>query len=101
MPSRVVTWRDLWVILLLAPPDSAFARAVAGCGHTASEHLALLQVHVVNVGNWQRAHGKKNTAPKLPVCMRPEDEQPTKYGTSSMTIEEAAEWLGWPTPSQN
>ena len=66
------------------------------CGHTAGEHTYLTQLYVAQVANWQRSGGKKSTAPKLPDCLRPEDEREvTRYGTRSMDLDDMAQWLGW------
>lgn len=100
LPSPGLSWRDLWVILLHAPAESPWARALSLCGHTADEHGYIAQLHVAQVANWQRAGGKKGTAPKLPDCLTGEDREVTRYGTRSMDLDDMAAWLGW-GPSVN
>lgn len=71
-------------------------RELGGCGHSVNEHLTLLLQHTLAVANWQRAHGKKATQPKPLDCMLPEDLRESRtYGKASMSLDDAADWLGW------
>ena len=92
-------WRELYVLLHHAPEDSPIMRARAECGHSPSEHLSLLLLHSQQVGNWQRSHGKKSTYPKLPQCLDQTVETSTLGRGERMTLDEAAEWLGWDLPA--
>lgn len=92
-------WRELYVLLHHAPEDSPIMRAHSGCGHSAAEHLQLLTIHYQQVGNWQRAHGKKTTYPKLPDCLDRNVEKTTLGAGERMTLDEAASWLGWDLPA--
>lgn len=98
--SGVLSWRDLLVVLRHAPEDSPLRRAKVECGHSPAEHLSLFLLHSTQVGNWQRAHGKKRDYPKLPVCLD-QSVSTEKIGSAPMPLEEAAGWLGWALPGLN
>ena len=92
-----LTWRDLLVVLRHAPEDSPLRRATGDCGHSPAEHLSLLLLHSSQVGNWQRAHGKKRDRPDPPKCLNP-DVSTEKMGSAPMPLDETADWLGWKLP---
>ena len=97
-PSWDFTWRDLAVIVRGAPYDSPLKRALTDtCGHTNLEHAVMAQVHLLQVGNWQRGHGKKHERPTIPQCLLPPEERTEKqqYGSAHMDLDEMHEWLGW------
>lgn len=95
----VLGWRELYVLLHHAPEDSPVMRARTGCGHSVSEHLSLLLIHSQQVGNWQRAHGKKSTYPKLVECLDRQIEKTQLGKGERMTLDQAADWLGWELPA--
>lgn len=75
-------------------------RAIAECGHSPAEHLALLIHYDLQVGHWQRGSGKKHDQPKpLDCLLPPEMRTTTRYGNARMTIDEAADFLGWELPT--
>lgn len=63
-PSPQHTWRDLWVIVRMAPADSPLARHMhpVETAWTASDYLMALAVDALNAANWQR--GGKGQRPK-------------------------------------
>ena len=69
-PNPRFRWRDLLVVLVHAPDDSPFKRALSECGHSTGEHLQLLLHHALAGANWQRGSGKEKDRPKLPECKR-------------------------------
>lgn len=97
LPSPWFTWRDLLVLVACRPPGSPLSRALAGeCVHTEAEHQVMVQTHMLAVANWQRGGGRKGTAPKPPDCLLPPKEKAvTHYGNAAMSLDEAADWLGW------
>ncbi len=92
-------WRELYVLLHHAPEDSPIMRAHSECGHSAAEHLSLLLIYSQQVGNWQRARGKRATYPKLPKCLDKNIETKRFGQGERMTLDEAADWLGWELPT--
>lgn len=99
-PTPTFSWGDLLVVLVHAPEDSPLKRALAECGHSTSEHLQLLLHHALAGANWQRGDGKERDRPKLPDCMLPPELRPEvkQLGDARMTLDEAADWLGWNLP---
>ena len=99
-PNPRFRWRDLLVVLVHAPDDSPFKRALSECGHSTGEHLQLLLHHALAGANWQRGSGKEKDRPKLPECMLPPELRPEKkhLGDARMSLDETADWLGWSLP---
>lgn len=98
LPSPRFTWRDLLVIVKHCPLDSPLARATNGttCGHTDRDHMLIVHAHLLAVANWQRSEGKRSDHPKVPDCLLPPEKRATsKIGDAAMTLDEAADWLGW------
>lgn len=97
LASPRLSWRDLLVVVACRPDDSPLARVLRGdCGHTDAEHVDMYQLHLLAVANWQRGDGKKHKAPKPIDCLLPAEERATtRYAGASMTLDEAADWLGW------
>ena len=94
------TWRDLLVVLVHAPEDSPLKRALGGCGHSPVEHLTLLLHFDLACANWQRGNGRRNDRPKPVDCMLPPDLRETQQlGNARMTLDEAADFLGWELPA--
>ena len=90
----------MFVVIVHAPDDSPIKRALGGCGHSPAEHLTLLLHYDLTAANWQRGNGRKHDRPKPLDCLLPEHMRETqRLGTASMTLDEAADFLGWNLPA--
>ena len=96
-----LNWRDLWVIINLAAPDSLVRRALDPDTYSWTRTNALLAdiFDVLASANWQRAGNK--TAPKPKPYPRPGDtNDTTQFGERAgfepehSDKEAMAEWLG-------
>lgn len=92
-PSPRHTWRDLWVIVRMAPADSPLARHLhpVETAWTATDYLLALVVDALNAANWQR--GGKGQRPKpLP---RPGDTSTQRIGKAVPLDELKAKLARW------
>lgn len=85
------------------PDDAPLRKAIAGCGHTPVEHVLLLLHYDLASGNWQRGNGRLADRPKPLDCLLPPDMRTTQTigGGARMTLDEAADFLGWELPTSN
>jgi len=107
-----VTWRDLWVMLRHADPDSTLGREMSGrtTDWTVSEHILAGVLDGIRAISWQIGGGERPKPlerPNQQVTVRGELEHaapegdPFKWDESGVfqgemtPIAELNEWLGW------
>ena len=88
------------MVIVHAPDTSPIKRALGVCGHSPAEHLLLLLHYDLSAANWQRGQGRKHDRPKPLDCLLPESMRETqRLGNGRMTLDEAADFLGWELPA--
>lgn len=95
--TQSFSWGELLAIVQNSPRNSALYRAQNPDEWMWDEtnHLLAAIADGINIANWQRGEGKKNTFPK-PIN-RPGVQDDTKhYGKGALPYDEMAIWLGGP-----
>lgn len=92
-----LTWRDLWVIVQTARPDSALAADLYPSAQVSlTDRLLLLVEHRLRLLSWQWSDGKG--APPEMISL-PGDTTPVSGGSSwrpeAVSVDEMNEFLGW------
>jgi hypothetical protein len=94
-----LSWRDLWVIVTCAQPDTATFKALnPDWQHTVELELMRAQEYATRWQMWAKtedAHKKppRNVPKPLPLPWDPTAKEEVK--PTAMTIAEADEFLGW------
>lgn len=92
--TRRLSWRDLWVIVRMAPRSSALARSIHGARAVWTQETYLLAdiFDVLAAANWQRA-GKGPKPKPFPRPRREDDKTVTRYGSGALPIDELDAWF--------
>lgn len=96
--SESLSWRDLWVIVRQSPRTSALFRATNpdAADWGLAEQLTAAVFDAVQVGNWQRASGKRHERPR-PIPRPGVEPEGKTFGSTPIPMHEMAERLGWTT----